>query len=366
MGSMKAAEYARVAIESILNRQSKGELIYKGLFDYPQGVFLAGMEQIYNICHEEKYFEHIQKWMDDQIDRIMKVAEKDGWSVFSALDFRKSGTLLFGLYDKTGDEKYLKVAEQLAESMKSYPVNEYGGFWHTKWTKDEMWLDGLYMAGPFLTMYAAYSGKEEYYDMVANQLLVVWEHTRDPESGLPRHGWDCSKGAEWADPVTGLSEEIWGRALGWYTVAMCDILDYFPKDHKKYQRIVDVLNEFLKLVIQYQDEADGRWYQVVDKGDRNDNWLENSCSCLLTYAIAKAVKKGYLEAEYMDNAIKGYEGVIRSLKYDEDGNMLIGDICVGTCIDSGTYEHYVGRATSVNDLHGSGAFILMCSQFAEG
>ena len=362
---MKAIEYAHTAINTILKRQSKGELVYKGLFEYPQGVFLAGMEQIYDTCHEEKYFEHIKNWMDDQIERIEKVVVEKSWTTFSTLDFRKSGTLLFGLYDKTGDEKYLEIARQLAESMKSYPVNAYGGFWHTKWTKDEMWLDGLYMAGPFLAMYGAYSGKEEYFDMVANQLLVVWEHTRDPETGLPRHGWDCSKEAQWADPVTGLSEEVWGRALGWYTVAMCDILDYFPKTHEKYQQIVDVLNEFLKLVIDYQDEADGRWYQVVDKGDRADNWLENSCTCLLSYAIAKAVKKGYLEAEYMANAIKGYEGVIHSLKYDEEGNMLIGDICVGTCIESGKYEHYIGRTTCVNDLHGSGAFILMCSQFIE-
>lgn len=185
---------------------------------------------------------------------------------------------------------------------------------------------------------------------------------KDEKTGLLVQGWDETKVAEWADPVTGKSQEIWGRGMGWYVAALADILDYIPEEHEKRQTLIAIEKELLKTLVKYQDKS-GRWYEVVDKGDREDNWLENSGSCLITYALAKAVKKGYLEPEYYEAARKGYEGVIDSLYYDEEGRLQIGDVCTGTSIDGACYEYYISRKKAVNDLHGSGAFVLMCSEF---
>ena len=130
-------------------------------------------------------------------------------------------------------------------------------------------------------------------------------------------------------------------------------------------KMIEIEKTLLKAIVKYQDTESGRWYEVVDKGEWEGNWLENSCSCLFVYAISKAIKKGYLSQEYYEAAKKGYEGVINSLSFDEAGGLMVGDICIGTCIEEGTYEHYINRDICVNDLHGSGAFVLMCSEYEE-
>lgn len=230
---------------------------------------------------------------------------------------------------------------------------------------NQMWLDSLYMVGPLMSMYANKFDKPAFFDMVINQIIVMHENMWDAKSGLMVHGWDESKKISWADPITGKSKEIWGRAMGWYVTALADILDYIPENHEQRLRLIEIERSLLEAVVKYQDAESGRWYEVVDKGDKEGNWLENSCTCLFVYALSKAVKKGYLKSEYYEAAKRGYKGVINSLFYDEEGRLQVGDICIGTCIDEGTYEHYINRKSCVNDLHGSGAFVLMCSEFEE-
>jgi unsaturated rhamnogalacturonyl hydrolase len=116
--------------------------------------------------------------------------------------------------------------------------------------------------------------------------------------------------------------------------------------------------DLLKALCRYQSE-DGRWYQVVNKGDQPGNWLENSCSCLYVAALCKAMRLGYLSADYADAAKRGYEGVIRSLEWQGE-DLQIGNVCIGTGV--GDYDFYCARPTSVNDLHGAGAFLLMCTE----
>jgi len=146
---------------------------------------------------------------------------------------------------------------------------------------------------------------------------------------------------------------------------LADILDYVPKNHPRHAEMVGIERKLLERIAQYQDENSGRWYQVVNKGHVRGNWLENSCSCLFVYALSKAIKKGYIDQRYHAHAKMGFEGIIDSLTYDAEGNLLIGEICVGTCIDEGDYTHYIERPTCVNDLHGIGAFVLMCSEYEE-
>ncbi len=359
---LDAFEYGKKAADAIMSQYKPQELFAAEFFAYYDGVFLTGLERIYERCDEEKYFQYIKKWVDFNLKEDGMLRETGGWASLLSLDFRKSGTLLFKIFEKTGEEKYFKNIEYLVESLKYYRKNEYGGFWHGWLSQQQMWLDGLYMAGPICTMYAAKTGKTEFFDLAILQAKIMWEHGRNKENGLLYHGWDCSKEAEWADPETGLSPEVWGRALGWYAVAICDMLDYIPAGYPGQKSLEEMINTLLKTVVRYQDPIDGRWYEVIDKGGHEGNWHENSCSCLLTYAIVKAVRKGYLEEEYLQYAEKAYNGIINSLTYDETGRLLLGDICEGTAIESGTYEYYISRNRCINDLHGSGTFIQMCCQ----
>lgn len=223
---------------------------------------------------------------------------------------------------------------------------------------DQMWLDGLYMGGPLMCKYAATFGKPEYMDEAAKQAFLMQEKTRDAKTGLWYHGYDCERIEPWADKETGLSPEFWGRSLGWVPVAILEELDCVPTTHPKYNELCKLVRDLLAAICKFQSE-DGRWYQVVDKVGEAGNWPENSCSCLFVAAICKAVRKGILEDSYLEQAKKGYEGVINSLKWDGD-DILIGEVCIGTSV--GDYEHYCNRPVCTNDLHGVGAFLIMCGE----
>lgn len=268
------------------------------------------------------------------------------------LDDIQPGILLFEPYEKTGDERYKIALDTLLPVIYNFPKNQEGGFWHKDRYPNQMWLDGLYMAGPLSVEYGAKFNHPEYFDLSTQQALLMEKFTKDEKTGLWYHAWDCSKEADWADPVTGKSPEFWGRSIGWVPIAMLDELIYLPEDHKDRKEIIRLTVDLLKALLPYQDEETGLWYQVVDKGDQEGNWVESSCTCLYSAAIARAIKMGFMDEKYMDVAIKGYHGIIDRLRYNEQG-IIVDNICVGTGV--GDYAHYCARPTSENDLHGMGA-----------
>ena len=239
------------------------------------------------------------------------------------------------------------------------PRNPEGGFWHKKRYPNQMWLDGLYMGGPICAQYGKEFGRPLCFEVCAYQALLMEKRTKDPATGLLYHAYDQSRAMAWADPVTGQSPEFWGRSMGWVPVALLDDLDFFPEEFAPRGEIIRMTTDLLKALVPYQDEKTGLWYQVVNKGDDPRNWLETSCSCLYVAAICKAVRRGFLDRSYLRFARKGYEGIISRLKWDEKG-IIIDGVCIGTGV--GDYEHYLARPTSANDLHGMGAFILMCQE----
>ncbi len=226
---------------------------------------------------------------------------------------------------------------------------------------NQMWLDGLYMAGPVLAEYAARFNRPDLTALVVKQALLMEEKTKDANTGLLYHAWDESKKSDWADPATGLAPEFWGRSIGWVPVAILDDLEFIDESTSGYGGLVSLVQNLLKAVCGFQSE-DGRWYQVVNKGGEPGNWLENSCSCLFTVAICKAVRKGLLDKSYLNYAELGYKGVTGSLTWD-GGDIQIGNVCIGTGV--GDYKHYCDRPVSVNDLHGVGAFLIMCAEMQQ-
>ena len=346
-------QWAEKACETLMAK-FEPELLPPERFHYHQGVFLSGMEKCWRQTNKSKYYDYIKRWVDSHIladGSIMNFNPDE-------LDDIQPGVLLFTLYEQTGDERYKKALFNLVPLLKSWKTNPSGGFWHKEHYPKQMWLDGLYMAGPIAVQFGKTFNQSDYFDMMTYQAILMEKHTKDPDTGLLYHGWDETKEANWADPITGLAPEFWGRAIGWYPVALLEMFDHLPEDHKDKQMLTSILQDLLVALTKYQDSDTGLWYQVIDKGNLSDNWLENSCTSLFVQAIAKAVRMGYLDAKYMKYAWKGYNGVIDTLKYDEKGNLLIGNICIGTGI--GDYAHYIARPTSENDLHGAGAFILMC------
>jgi unsaturated rhamnogalacturonyl hydrolase len=324
-----------------------------GRFHYHQGVFLTGMHEIYRLTGNEALLRYIKAWVDSLVNEFGDILNFNP----GQLDDLEPGVLLFPLYEATGDARYKQAMDTIFWFYEHFPTNSRGGFWHNAMGRDQMWLDGLYMAGPFIAQYAKAFGRPEMMDVIVLQAELMQKLTRDPKTGLWYHAVDTRKRHAWANKDTGCSPEFWGRAMGWVPMALLNEMDYLDGEHRS--ALAHITRDLLEALIPYQDEATGLWYQVVDKGGQPGNWLETSCTCLYAAGICKAVRAGVLPKETLQTAKKAIRGVISRLEYNGD-DVLIKDICEGTWI--GDYDFYIHRKRCTNDLHGVGAFLILCAE----
>ncbi|MBA4493349.1 glycoside hydrolase family 105 protein [Paenactinomyces guangxiensis] len=342
---------AERACETLMNWYTPADLPPANRWHYHQGVFLYGMLKVWERTGREKYIRYIKDYVDLLVDQ-------EGNFLFARdeLDSIQAGILLFPLYKQTNDRRYRIAADKLRNLFRTLNKTKEGGFWHKDKYPYQMWLDGLFMAGPFALLYNRQFREPELIDMVLYQEKLMRKHMKDEQTGLLYHAWDESKDMPWADPDTGCSPEFWGRSVGWYGTALVDILDLLPEGHPGRLELIQSLQEYVRGLTQFQDKQTGLWYQVVDKGERVDNWLESSCSSLFIYTIAKSVEKQYINHRYLEVARKAYQGLLDHMIAWKEEQFIMKGICIGT--SAGDYGYYVSRPTSENDLHGVGAFIL--------
>jgi unsaturated rhamnogalacturonyl hydrolase len=278
------------------------------------------------------------------------------------------GRQLLLLYGVTQDKHYAKAAELLYQQLIHQPRTQSGGFWHKQRYPNQMWLDGLYMAEPFYAEYAATFNHPEAFNDIAKQFALIDEHARDPKTGLLYHGWDESKRERWADKKTGDSPQFWARAMGWTMMALVDTLPYFPEDNPGRKLLLAQLERDAAAVTHYQDGTTGLWYQVLDKAGEKGNYLESSASCMFVYALAKAVREGYLPQSYLVNAERGYKGILSRFIQEGSGDSvsLTGTVKVGGLggdpYRDGSYSYYIGEKAVTNDPKGIGALLLASTE----
>lgn len=280
------------------------------------------------------------------------------------IDRVRPGYNILGLYESTGEEKYKIAADSLASQMETHPRTNAGGYWHKQAYPYQMWLDGLYMASPFLARYARDFDQPKWFDEVVFQLEEVYNRTLDESTGLVYHAWDESKEQRWCNPETGQSKHFWSRATGWYMMALVDVLDYLPKDHEGRDSLIQILNNVSEALLKVQDPETGLWYQVLDMGGRERNYLEASGSAMFIYAFAKGAKNGYLDQKYFDIASKAFDSIVKNMVItDEDGMPSLTNTC-GACGLGGNpyreadYDYYVTEVQVKNDQKGVAPFIL--------
>ena len=358
-------EWSVRMVESVMERHP----LLAQRWAYEWGVLLKSVEQVWLKTNDERYYNYIKRNVDAFVD------PKGGIKTYRLeeynLDQINAGRLLFRLYAETGDERYKKAACLLREQLRTHPRTSERGFWHKQIYPHQMWLDGVYMAGPFYAEFARTFGEAEDLDDVARQVILVESHTRDAETGLLYHGWDQSRNQRWADPETGCSPHFWGRAIGWYAMAIPDILDHLPQDYPRRARIISIFADTIRAVAAVQDRSTGLWYQVLDQGGREGNYLEASASCMFVYAIAKGIRKGYVAREYLEVAEKGYAGILEHfVRVDDQGMVNLDQICSvaglgGKPYRDGSFEYYVGEKVVTNDYKGVGPFILASVEIEE-
>lgn len=335
-------------------------------WSYPNGLVLKGAEELYKKTGKKQYFDYIKGYAEEMVnaDGTIKTYNIKNYNI----DMLNSGNVLLYLYAVEKQDKYLKALQLLRSQLNDHPRTSEGGFWHKKVYPNQMWLDGLYMGEPFYAHYTQMFDKgdsaNKAYDDIVNQFDLIEKHLKDPKTGLLYHGWDESKEQAWADKQTGLSPNFWGRAMGWYGMAIVDVLDFLPQYHPGRARLISYLNSYSNALVKVQDSKTGLWYQVLDKGGEKGNYLEASASSMFVYTFAKGARKGYLPTSYKTVAKKAYDGIIRNLiSVEKDGTVNLNQNCAvaglgGTPYRSGTYDYYVNEQIRANDPKGTGPFIL--------
>lgn len=329
-------------------------------WNYEQGVVLKGIEEMWYATGDPKYFRHIQKGMDYWIDENGNHKNYDPQEY--NIDHITPGLAMMLLYRATNNDKYLKMVELLRSQLKTHPRTKEGGFWHKKIYPWQMWLDGLYMGEPFYAQYTLLSGEDNWND-IANQFVWMEKHSIDEKTGLLYHGWDESKEQRWANKTTGRSPHFWGRAIGWYMMAIVETLDTFPKDNPRRSELIAILNRQAGAIEKVQDKASGVWWDILDLPGKGKNYLESSASAMFVYSIAKGVREGYLPARFMKVASRGWDGIKKEFvktngkgETDWEGTVS-GSGLGGNPYRDGSFEYYMSEKLRLNDAKGLGPAI---------
>jgi unsaturated rhamnogalacturonyl hydrolase len=336
----------------------------KPVWNYTQGLIALAMIKVWKESGKETYYNYAKAYADHFIDATGNIFgyKAEDYNI----DCVNSGKFLFDVYKKTKDDRYLIAINHLREQLKNQPRTLEGGFWHKQRYPNQMWLDGLYMGAPFLAQFASFTKDHGIFDEVVVQFVTVQKHTYNPKVGLNYHGWDESKQQKWADPVTGCSPNFWGRAMGWYAMALIDVLDYLPTDHPGHPKLLEILNQVASGIKNYQDPKTGLWFQVLDQGGREGNYHEATASAMFTYALLKASRKGYISNDYNAIAMKAYNGILANFIRDNgDGTISLTKCCSvaglgGNPYRDGSYEYYVKEPVRADDPKGVGPFIMAC------
>jgi unsaturated rhamnogalacturonyl hydrolase len=331
------------------------------VWNYEMGVVLTGFEKLAIKNGNQQYLDYRKKIIDHFImnDGSIRTYVIDEYN----MDNMPTGRQLLHLYQQTGEEKYKKAAGLLYQQLVWQPRNKAGGYWHKLKYPTQMWLDGLYMAQPFAAEYAKMFNDINRFDDIIKQFVLMEKVSRDIKTGLLFHGWDESRLQKWANPKTGVSPEFWSRAMGWYMMALVDVLDYIPANHKGRSDLIAILNRLSTAVIKFQDKKEGVWWQVTNKGGAALNYLESSSSAMFIYGLSKAVRMGYINKSFRPAIKKGYEGIVKNfVEVDASGTVhytkaVAGAGLGGTPYRDGSYDYYVNEPKRDDDLKAIGPFI---------
>nr|WP_283248198.1 glycoside hydrolase family 88 protein [Bacillus sp. FJAT-50079] len=335
-------------------------------WDHEYGIVFKGIEDVWHHTGDCKYIDYLLFNIGNRIGENGEIAgyELEDYSV----DHINSGRLLFPLFEETKEERFKKAAFLLRQQLETHPRTSDGIFWHKQIFPYQGFLDGVYMGDVFYAQFAKVFNDPALFDDVTNQILLFAKHNKDEKTGLFYQGYDEKRQQIWANADTGCSSSFWGRAIGWYCVGIVDILDYLPEEHAKRQKLIEVLSGLLSAIVTYQEPETGVWYQVVDQGGREGNYLESSSSCMYVYALAKAIRQSYVSQHFLPALKQGYNGILNTfIDEDERGIVNIHQTCqtagLGiTANRDGSFEYYISEPIVSNDFKGIGTFIMASVQ----
>lgn len=334
----------------------------KPAWNYIDGCMITALLCASEITGEKKYFDFAENFIDYYVfdDGTIRGYSKEKFN----LDDVNEGKVLFELYEKTHKEKYKKAISLLESQLEEQPRTATGNFWHKQIYPNQIWLDGLYMGQVFSALYKKYFGNKDYSDVV-NQYKSVRKLMFDENKKLYYHGCDCSKKAFWADKETGCSKNFWLRSIGWFCISLIDIIEFIDDENAK-SELVKIFAEEIDGISQYADKETLMYYQVVDKGGEEGNYLETSGSSMIAYAMMKGARLGVIDGKYAEQGRKTFDGICKKyLSISENGDLNLGGICLVAGLGpednprrDGSYEYYISEPVVENDAKGVAPFVL--------
>jgi unsaturated rhamnogalacturonyl hydrolase len=330
-------------------------------WNYIDGCMMTAFLQLYKKTNDNKYLNFVKNFIDYFVEdngnvKTFNIEEYN-------LDNINEGRSLFDLYDLTGEEKYKLALDNIYKQILEQPRTKEGNFWHKAIYPNQVWLDGLYMAQPFYLEYDRRFNNKANYKDILSQIRTVNNLIKDSNTGLFYHAYDSSRESFWCNKETGLSPNFWLRALGWFLMALVDILEILADEECELKQevnkiFIDLVNSLLK----FQDES-GMWYQVVDKKDYPNNYLETSGSSIIAYGILKAVKLNILPLNYKEYGLKAYNGICNKYLKIQGETIHLGGICLvaglgGKDKRDGSVDYYLSEPIVEDEAKGIAPFLL--------
>jgi unsaturated rhamnogalacturonyl hydrolase len=333
-------------------------------WNYEYSFFMAGIYRQGKRINNDEYVSYAKRWVDGFITD--EGAFQPGVYVMKEykLDDILPGRVVLYLHEETGEAKYKSIADTLMLHLSQQPKTSDGGYWHKEVYPYQMWLDGIFMADVFSMQYAKAYNQPAWFDESIHQIKLIYDRTLDPQTGLLYHGWDESKNPVWAHPERGTSPEFWGRAVGWYLMALVESLDYIPENHPERKDVIKILQDVSAAVKKYQDPSSKLWYQVLDRGNQEGNWIETSCSAMFAYAFAKGHRQGFLVETYLTTANEAFKALLDQYVFvDDSGNLHLDQtVKIGTLNpknSKGDFEYYITTERRIDDYKGLASLLFL-------
>ncbi len=368
--------YSKWLVKAEMGRNAHSYLLdfsNKPKWSYVMGIEMESMLDTYNRYGGDDILNYLKEYPTEMIDQKGNITGYN-YKDFN-LDNVRTAKFIMRMYEMNPQKNVKKALDMIFKQLQNQPRTNEGVFWHKAIYANQVWLDGIFMGLPYYTLYASKflkgNKQQKVFDDAVDQIIKTDKRTYDEKTQLWKHAWDETHTAFWADKENGKSQHTWARALGWYTMAMIEVLDNLPADYSRRGEVIELLNKAMKSVVKYQDKETGVWYDVMDvKSDKN--YLESTASSMFAYVLLKGARLGYLDSSYKQAGEKAYNGIVKNfIKVNADKSISLTKCCAVSGLGpapgpyvkkpnyrrDGSFDYYMSEPIRDNDAKGVGPFI---------
>lgn len=334
----------------------------KTKWNYIDGCMIASVIRLYKLLSDNRLLDYAVKFADCYVDENGDIPSMN--ILDYNLDNVNGGRNLLWLYKKTDKQKYLIASEKIMNQLENQPRLKCGNFWHKAVYPNQIWLDGTYMAFPFMAEYSVSQEKPELISDIVSQLKNIRQLMKDEKTGLYFHGFDETRSSVWTDSSTGLSGNFWLRSMGWLCAALADLCEILPK----YEFFSDMLSKLLTSLSGYADK-DGMLFQLPAMRKLKGNYPETSGTLLFAYSALKAYRMNVVRESIKTAGIKAFSAVMEKyIKEDKNGLPILENICLTAGLGigrDGSADYYLSEKITQNDAKGIAPLLMAYTQIKE-